>query len=189
MPGAQPVATALAQARAAFKPGTPESALPGLLAARAALSALPENPWKAEKLAAIEQAIVACAGLFAEVTSATPTATPGSEVSLTATALLRRPVAALVGAVRLETVQVFGAVHAAARELREGLLVEDKYSVTVPQGTSVRGPHWLETPALPGLRAPRPSCARPASCRRWSGSPSGCRRCPAWADLRSPSPN
>ena len=81
MPGAQPVATALAQARAAFKPATPESALPGLLTARAALFALPENPWKAEKLAAIEQAIVACAGLFAEVTSATPTeATFGEKV-------------------------------------------------------------------------------------------------------------
>jgi LmbE family N-acetylglucosaminyl deacetylase len=151
VPGAQGVATALAQARAAFKPATPEAALPGLFAARTALDALPENPWKAEKRAAIEQAIVACAGLFAEVTSASPTATPGSEVSLTASALLRRPVSALVGAVRLESVEVLGDMHLVARELREGLLVEDKYSRAVPATFGVRGPHWLETPALPGL--------------------------------------
>lgn len=150
VPGAQAVAAALAQARAAFKPAAPEAALPGLFAARAALDALPGNPWKAEKLAALEQAIVACAGLFAEVTSASATATPGSEVSLTASALLRRPVAALVGAVRLDAVRTFGDVHGTPRELREGLLVEDKYSRTVPANTAVRGPHWLETPALPG---------------------------------------
>jgi hypothetical protein len=70
---------------------------------------------------------------------------------LTATALLRRPVGALAGAMRLESVEVFGDLHAVGRELREGLLVEDKYSRPVPATFPVRGPHWQETPALPGL--------------------------------------
>lgn len=144
--GTERLVAELRRARAAFRAATPETALPGLLAARAELIRLPENPWKAQKLAELEEAILACAGLFAEVVADRPSTSPGVSLPLTVTALLRRP-----AKVTLTAVRIAGQPAKADRSLVTGQPVELQETVLVPSDARLTNPAWLELPATAGL--------------------------------------
>ncbi|MGO9829545.1 MAG: PIG-L family deacetylase [Myxococcaceae bacterium] len=146
VPGTERLVAELRRARAAFRTATPEAALPGLLAARAELIRLPENPWKAQKLAELEQAILACAGLFAEVVADRPSTSPGANLPVTVTALLRRP-----AEVSLKEVRVAGQSFKTGRALQTGQPFELKETLAVPSNARLSNPAWLELPASPGL--------------------------------------
>jgi LmbE family N-acetylglucosaminyl deacetylase len=144
--GTERLVTELRRARAAFRAATPEAALPALLAARAELYRLPENPWKAQKLAEVDQAILACAGLFAEVVAEKPTTSPGSSVKVTVTAQLRRP-----ATVTLTDVHVAGRLVKVDRALEVGRPVELPETVAVPMDARPSNPAWLELAPTAGL--------------------------------------
>lgn len=146
VPGTDRLVSELRRARAAFRPATPETALPALLAAHAELSRLPENPWKAQKLAEMEQAILACAGLFAEVVAEKPSTSPGSSVKVTVTAQLRRP-----ARVRLTEVHLPGQTVKPDRALQVGQPVDLPETVVVPGDTRPSNPAWLELAPTAGL--------------------------------------
>jgi hypothetical protein len=96
--------------------------------------------------------MLGCAGVFAEATAPTFRAPPGSEVEVTATAIVRRP-----AAVSLESVHLPFRVNAATvtlklpRALAHGASFEDKESVRVPSLHGPTTPYWLETPPDAGL--------------------------------------
>ena len=136
----------LRRAREAFRPATPEAAVPALLAARLELLKLPENPWKAQKLADLEEAILACVGLFAEAVADRPTTTPGATLPVTVTALLRRPFA-----VKLESLSVAGVGLGGSAPLETGKPLERKEKLRVPETTRLTNPAWLELPPTEGL--------------------------------------
>jgi len=146
VPGTTRLVAELRRARNDFRPGTPELALPGLLAARAELLRLPENPWRAPKLEEIDQAILACGGVVAEVTAATASTSPGAALPVTVIALLRRPSPVKLAAVRLP-----GREIPVGRALETGLPLELKEDLRVPTDSILTGPAWLELPATPGL--------------------------------------
>jgi LmbE family N-acetylglucosaminyl deacetylase len=146
VPGTEKLVEELRRARAAFQPATPEAAIPELLSARAELLRLPENPWKAQKLAEIEQAILGCAGLFAEVVADRPTTSPGASLPVTLTALLRRPAPVTLADARLS-----GQSVKVARTLLVGQPLELPETLSVPANTRVSNPVWLELPATAGL--------------------------------------
>ena len=154
VPGSAKLVAALQQARASFKNSAPEAAIPGLLAARAELLALAENPWKAAKLQELEQALLGCAGLWAEVVADQAATWPGGKLPVTITALLRRPAAqVLLAAARLP-----GKPLRPERALREGDPVELKEELPIPDFAPVSNPVWLDLPATAGLypvREPR----------------------------------
>src|SRR5262249_24431584 len=85
--GGEKLAQTLARARRELDFARPHSIIPVLLQARAELSALPDNPWKAQKLADLDDVIAACAGLFLEASAAEFSAVPGGELAVTALAL------------------------------------------------------------------------------------------------------
>jgi LmbE family N-acetylglucosaminyl deacetylase len=145
VPGTEQLVADLRRARAAYRPATPEAAIPGLLAARAELLRLPENPWKAQKLAELEEAIVACAGLFAEVVAERPSTSPGASLPLTLTALLRRP-----ATVTLTDVRIAGQALKSDRTLVAGQPVELQETLLVPIDARFSNPPWLELPATAG---------------------------------------
>jgi len=136
----------LRRARDAFRAASPEAALPGLLAARLELLRLPENPWKAQKLAELDEAIVASVGLYAEAVAEKPSTTPGASLPVTVTALLRRP-----ASVKLEKVKVAGVEFKAGRALESGKPLELKELLRVPADARLTSPSWLELPATDGL--------------------------------------
>jgi len=145
VPGSERLVADLKRARAAFRTATPEAALPGLLSARAELGRLPDNPWKAQKLAELEQVIVACVGLFAEVVADRPSTSPGASVPVTVTALVRRP-----AKVTLDEVRVAGHVVKTDRALTAGQPFEVKEALLVPSDTRLSNPVWLELPPTAG---------------------------------------
>jgi LmbE family N-acetylglucosaminyl deacetylase len=146
VPGTERLVTELKRARAAFRGATPETALPGLLAARAELLRLPDNPWKEEKLAELDQAILACVGLFSEVVAEKPTTSPGASVRVTVTAQLRRP-----ANVTLTAVRIAGHDVKAGRVLELGQPLELPETLVVPSDTPLSNPVWLELPPTAGL--------------------------------------
>ncbi|HTP52674.1 MAG TPA: PIG-L family deacetylase [Anaeromyxobacteraceae bacterium] len=146
VPGTSKLVAELKRARADFRPGSPERALPGLLSARAELLSLPDNPWRAPKLAEIEEAILDCAGLAAEVTATVPSTARGATLPLTVTALARRPADLSLVEVRLP-----GRALAVGRPLQAGVPLEVKEDLRVPADAPITGPAWLELPPAPGL--------------------------------------
>jgi LmbE family N-acetylglucosaminyl deacetylase len=146
VPGTARLVAELTRARAAFRAATPEAAIPGLLAARAELARLPENPWKARKLSEIEAAILACAGIFTEVAADAPSTSRGTSLPVTVTALARRPVA-----VDLVEVRLPGKALSPGRKLQPNVPFEQKETVQVPSDARESNPAWLEKAATPGL--------------------------------------
>jgi len=142
VPGTARLVTELRRARQAFRTGTPEAALPGLLAARAELRRLPENPWKEQKLSEIDATVLACAGLFADVTADRTSTSPGGTVNLTTSVLLRRP-----AQVSLVSARVAGRSLAGGTALAPGVPLEVKSAFEVPADTRTSNPAWLEAPS------------------------------------------
>ncbi|MFV0415877.1 MAG: PIG-L family deacetylase [Chthoniobacterales bacterium] len=91
VPDSQPVAAAIQKAIAAFTPANPAAAIPHLLTAHKALTQLPDQFWRTQKLHELENVIAACLGLDVESLSSTPTAVSGQEITLTLNAIQRSP--------------------------------------------------------------------------------------------------
>jgi LmbE family N-acetylglucosaminyl deacetylase len=141
VPGSSRLVTELKRARQAFRTGTPEASIPALLAARAELRKMPENPWKEQKLAELDATVVACAGLFADVTADKTSTSPGGTINLTTNVLLRRPAQVSVTSVKVGTRSLLGATS-----LKAGAPVESKTAFEVPADTRVSNPAWLDGP-------------------------------------------
>lgn len=143
--GAGDVVQALRNARSVFRSGTPELAIAPLLAARDALDRLPEQPWKSLKRAEIDAAVLACAGLFAEVTANTASVAQGGTLPITVSALVRRP-----ANIVLEEVSLPGRELAVAHTLAEGVPFEQNEKLSVATDAPLSNPYWLELPPEAG---------------------------------------
>jgi len=139
--GSAKLVSELKRARQAFRTGTPEASIPALLAARAELRRMPDNPWKEQKLAELDAVVLGCAGLFADVIADRTSTSPGASVTLTTTVLLRRPAQVTLGSVKLGTKSLLG-----SSALKAGAPVEAKTTVEVPADTRVSNPAWLDAP-------------------------------------------
>jgi LmbE family N-acetylglucosaminyl deacetylase len=151
--GAEKLRELFARARAQYRPEAPESAIPALLGAQAALDALPVNPWKAEKQHELGDVIAACAGLYVEATAADFSAAPGTELKVAVSAINRSGAQLALKEVRLPG----GVVARLDQPLgHEPFLLER--AVTVPPETPFSNPYWLAEAPEPGLyRAPDPA--------------------------------
>jgi LmbE family N-acetylglucosaminyl deacetylase len=145
VPGSARLVAELKRARQAFRTASPEASIPALLAARAELRRMPDNPWKEEKLAEIDEAVLACAGFFADVTADRTSTSPAATVTLTASVLLRRPASVKLTSAKLGTRSLLEPTA-----LKDGVPVESKTTVEVPADTRVSNPAWLDAPE-PGL--------------------------------------
>jgi LmbE family N-acetylglucosaminyl deacetylase len=148
-PGSEKLIAALERARASFRPAQPADAIAPLLDALEALEAMPENPWRAEKRAAIVDAIAGCAGLYAEAVADDFVATPGGERKVTVR-ILNRSTAPLT----LREVRVGGATVAVGKPLGANQPLEVQASAPVPA-------------ARPPARPTGSSTSRRAGAGRW----------------------
>ena len=91
IPGGAAVAPILAEAARTFSPEDPSKTIPLLLKARPLVAKLAADGsyWPTLKLRDLDEAIAACAGLWLDVTSDRATATPGSSIQATLTAINR----------------------------------------------------------------------------------------------------
>jgi LmbE family N-acetylglucosaminyl deacetylase len=143
--GSGKLAAALHRARASFRPSAPELVIPALLEARDELDRLPENPWKSSKRAEIDAAVVACAGLFVEVTAAATSVARGGTLPVTVTALARRP-----ATVTFTTARLAGHEIRVGKALAAGVPLDVGDKLAVAPDAPLSSPYWLELPPEPG---------------------------------------
>jgi hypothetical protein len=125
-----------------------------LVEARAELQALPENPWKAKKLAALDEVLVACAGLFLEASAADFAVVPGGELQVTAIALNRSPAALALKEIRLPG----GVSVPVGKPLTMEAPAQIEKAIAVPVDAAISNPYWLAEPPERGLyRVTEPS--------------------------------
>jgi LmbE family N-acetylglucosaminyl deacetylase len=145
VPGSMKLLDALRRARASFRSAAPERAIPALLEARDELDRLPDNPWKSEKRDELDAAVLACTGLFSEVTATTPSVAQGGSLEVTVSVLARRPVT-----IELSSAALPGKQVAIALPLVEGTPLEHKETLAIAKDAPLAHPYWLELPPEAG---------------------------------------
>lgn len=146
VPGGKRIAEHVERIRSGFSVEAPWRSVPELLALHAELAAMPDFPWKAEKLGEVSDLAVACSGLFADVTVASHEAVPGGEVAVTVDALGRSPLPATLREVRLPD----GERIAVDKPLGEDKPVVVTRTMKLPADTPLTQPYWLAEPPAPG---------------------------------------
>lgn len=146
VPGGKKIGEHVARIRAAFLPTAPSRSIPELLALRGEMAALAEHPWKADKLAEVDELVAACAGLYAEAAVADTVAVPGGEVRVTFTVVNRSPAALTLRELRLPG----GARIAVDQALGDNQPVTVERTFTLPPESDYTQPYWLAEPPAPG---------------------------------------
>ena len=143
---------AIERARKQFDPAHPAATIPALLEVDAALDGLPDAAWRARKQRDVHDLIAACAGLFAEATTADFSVAPADSIEVTATVVNR-----LSAPLNLREVRFPGAgsTVAVARDLRTdagavAAPVVVKHTIKVPADAPLTTPYWLASPPQPG---------------------------------------
>jgi len=142
------VGRSIDEARAKLSRDEPERAMPALLAARAALDALPDEPRVRDAKAAFEPVLAAVSGLFVRATSPVPLMVPGQSAELSVEVVLRRPAGLTLK--RLAYPDKTSLDVGATLVTNEKKVV--KHDTKVPETTGVSIPYWLTSPvAKPAL--------------------------------------
>lgn len=145
IPGSEKIAAALDEANAKFREDNPSASLPSLLRAYSLMNSFPANVWVEEKKNDVLQAIAACSGLWLEAIASDESATPGSEVKVTATAINRSSVP-----LRLESVQVLSVDGedpkevAVSAELSPNQPVSREVAYKIPEKMPISQPYWIK---------------------------------------------
>lgn len=137
VPGGARVGELLDQARAAYRPERPEAALPMLLRALAAVTAL-QDPSVAPKVQELQEAIRCAAGLWVEAVTERPAAAPGEKIPVALALLARGTVPVHLEAVALEG---DGALQP-ARDLTANQPWKDTLTLAIPVGARPSAPSW-----------------------------------------------
>lgn len=145
--GSERLRQLLDQARQAFDVRRPEASVPLLLQIRAELSRLPDNPWKAPKLAEANDLIAACAGLWAEVSASEYSVVQGGSLSVRAAVQNRSALPLRIKEVRFSN----GQTAVVNRDLVLGKPLEVEQTLPVSVSTPVSTPYWLREPPEAGL--------------------------------------
>lgn len=143
--GGKKIAEHIARIKNAFSVEQPYKSVPELLALHGEMAAMPDHPWKAQKLGEVEALVVGCAGLFAEATVADATAVPGGDVKLTLQALSRAPIA-----VALREARVFGERIAVDKALADEKPLKIEHTLKLPAENEYTQPYWLAQPPEKG---------------------------------------
>lgn len=130
-----------------FNAQNPAASLPGLLQLKAEIEKMPDNAYKAQKLAEIQELVKNCAGIFLEVTATQSTATPGDSVILNAVAVNRTQTD-----VQLQKITV--AALKKTSDLNQVItndLKPVKIRTQLPTDFPISQPYWLREPGTEGM--------------------------------------
>lgn len=142
IPGGNKVGALVDAALATYNMEDPAASVPALLEIRRAIQSLPEGYWRNLKLKETEQLIYACAALWVEAYSTTPTVVPGNNMEATVQLINRGPVK-----ITLQQVDLPGKKDAVGQQL----LAFNKFTslsqtIQVPANTPESQPYWLAQP-------------------------------------------
>ena len=133
------VGRALDEARTELSRDAPERAVPALLAARAALDAVPDDPRVRDASAALGPVIAAAAGLFARASAPIPLLVPGGSAKLSVEIVLQRPAGLSLTRVTFP--------DGSSQDVQAALVTGEKkvleHDTLVAAATPVSIPYWL----------------------------------------------
>jgi LmbE family N-acetylglucosaminyl deacetylase len=144
--GSGRIAELVAEAEGALTPAHPEKAIPALIEARQLVAAL-KNPWAARKLPEFDEAIGLCAGVWVDVSAERATATPGSQLKISVTAVNRGS-----ADVMLQNIDWEGTAPSKPEALAVGQKLSNNVPLTRPVAWSISAdqpytqPYWLGKP-------------------------------------------
>jgi LmbE family N-acetylglucosaminyl deacetylase len=149
LPGGGEVSAQVEQAMTSYVPAHPEALLPALAKIRPKIAAIvtsTRDPIARRKLGELDELIAQCAGLSLEAQADKFSVTPGANLKVNFTVILRGPAAAT-----LTGIQLRGMAEAPAVDLAPAVLVNNtpsQYSSTfkIPANQPYSGPYWLNAP-------------------------------------------
>lgn len=146
--GGEKVQPLVEEVIAAYNIEKPHLSIPSLLQIRKAIEKLQPGVWRTRKLEEVNALIIACAGLFTEVTAAQYYTAPGEGVKLTFELVNRSP-----ASVKLQSVKsaILGFDSTANTEIPNNKLVAFRSQKTLLPEASYSGPYWLKEDHSQGL--------------------------------------
>ncbi|CAL1518354.1 PIG-L family deacetylase [Chitinophaga sp. MM2321] len=139
IPGGNAVETLVNKVIQSYKMEDPAASVPTLLEIRKTIQALPEGYWRNLKLKETEQLIYACAGLWVEAYSASPTVVPGYNMEATVQLINRGRLK-----VTLQQIDLPGKNNIVpSQELSFNKFTSISNTLQVPANTPESQPYWL----------------------------------------------
>lgn len=148
VPGGLVVQPLVEKVIAEFDARNPTASVPRLLEIRDTIEKLQRNVWTTRKLAEVEQLIVDCLGLYAEVTASHYQVAPGEPVTAMVELINRSDYAVRVAGIAATTLQ-WDSVF--SDDLRNNQLKSIAVKMRVPADAGFSDPYWLRQPHTTGL--------------------------------------
>lgn len=118
----------------------PDASIPALLVVRKKITGVKDEYWRKEKLEEIDQAILDCTGLMAEVYTKQPQTVAGASLPFTLHIIARSTVP-----VELAAISWGGADTTVRKRIANDTLLTFEHSITIPENTPVTQPYWLSS--------------------------------------------
>ena len=119
----------------------PDASLPALFAVRKKIEGVKDEYWRMQKLKEIDQTILDCTGLMAELYTKQPQAVRGSTLPFTLHVIARSHTPVSISGIN------FGAIDTAVNmRIPFDTLLTIEHTVSIPADEPYTQPYWLETP-------------------------------------------
>lgn len=126
----------------------PSASIPALLTIRAAIKTVKDEYWRSKKMDEINNIILSCAGVMAELVTGKEQAVPGESVDATLNILARSAIAVKISKIELPTFDKINTVDNTM--LQNDSLYTFPMKLTVPESEDITEPYWLKYDAQPG---------------------------------------
>ncbi len=120
----------------------PDLSLPALLQTRVLFQTIDDLNLKKEKLSALDDIILQCAGLMAEMVTNKPEATAGEQLNFDLNLIARSETP-----VKVREIKWLTSKETVERTLSNDSLITFSHLVQIPENTKLSEPYWLATPA------------------------------------------
>lgn len=141
VPGGSAIEEKINQVIASYNFEHPENSIEGLLAVYTAINGLPDGYWKQKKLQELKDILLACSGLFAEVTASNELVVAGENMGLTFSIITRNPVPVKLLHISLQN---FDTTINTSMALDKNYFF--RHTMKVPAIPEMTQPYWLQKP-------------------------------------------
>lgn len=138
----------LSEVEASFDFRNPQASIPRLLEAYQLIQELEDPHWRTQKTAEIKEVIGACAGLFYEAISTTPTSIPGDHLKIQLEVVNRSEVPVTLTSIE---VQPQNEIHKIGSQLGNNQRWSQEVALHIPETSGYTSPYWLKEKGTTGM--------------------------------------
>jgi LmbE family N-acetylglucosaminyl deacetylase len=131
-----------------YRDDNPSASVPELIRAMELIKALPDGYWKRIKLQEIREVIRGCLGLYLEVTSAEPSASPADVLKIHLEAINRSAIPVTIAGFAVQP-SLFDTLLGKTLEFNKDFTFDKK--ITLPLNAPFTGPYWLQAASSVGM--------------------------------------